>query len=164
MKHIPLWSPPAPGCVSFFFGLWLHLYLLFNTFLTVSFFQSISIPQWTASGALGRSKLPPHNLFLLFLLFCHEHLEFPILWQPFIPHLLLHNCIFHLAFFPILVKHLFSHVFQPSPFLLSVSHVLTPSSGPCSPLHDKSSSHHTPSGSHISITWITDSLGRSIKH
>lgn len=115
-------------------------------------------------GALGRSELPPHHLFWLFLLFSHEHLthplEFPILWQPFMPHHLPHNCIFHFdesllfLIFPILPKHLFPHGFQLSPFPLLMSRVLTPSPGQCSPFSDKFSSHPedlpAPSSSHIS--------------
>lgn len=52
-------------------------------------------------------------------------------------------------------------------FLVLMSHVLTPSSGQCSPLSDKYSSHpedpSAPSGSHIFSRWTSNSLDRLIK-
>lgn len=184
-----LWSPPAPCFVSFVFGPWLHLCLfptrsppLWNIFLTVSF--------------ASKHVSPPVNSLALFedlsslFITCFGCFHFSVMsiWATHWSFLFSdsHLCLIislMVAFFtlsslpdlPNLSQIFVFKVIATSSvcFHVIMSHVLTPSSGWCSPWQSSLCSwiiylsfevlKNLPSLSHTTDSWASDPLDRLIR-
>lgn len=125
MKPISLWSPLAPYCVSFFFSLCLHLYLLSGPF---QHFSDCILSSKQLNLPVNSLELFEDLSSLLITCFGCFYFSVMSIWSPpteasyFLtaiyassspPQLHFSLCLFFLNF-PILLKHLFSHIFQLS--------------------------------------------------